>query len=85
MADHEQKDFAERALAEMKAKHITASGKPSRVWIDYARWALAFDWLLEYPGFDRAPARPHRPRIDGRRSVDAIHSRVSGCRTAFLP
>src|SRR5205809_4799393 len=49
-----QKDFAEHALAEMKTKHITASGKPSRVWIDYARWALAFDWLLEYPGFDRA-------------------------------
>jgi hypothetical protein len=49
-----QKDFAERALAEMKSKHITATGKPSRVWIDYARWALAFDWLLEYPGFDRA-------------------------------
>jgi hypothetical protein len=49
-----QKDFAERALAEMKDKHITPSGKPSRVWIDYAKWALAFDWLLEYPGFDRA-------------------------------
>jgi hypothetical protein len=49
-----QKDFAERALAEMKGKHITPSGKPSRAWIDYARWALAFDWLLEYPGFDQA-------------------------------
>jgi len=48
-----QKDFAERALADMKAKHITATGKPSRAWIDYARWALAFDWLSEYPGFDR--------------------------------
>src|ERR1041385_2366312 len=48
-----QKDFAERALAEMKDKHITATGKPSRVWIDYARWALAFDWLVEYPGFDQ--------------------------------
>jgi hypothetical protein len=47
-----QKDFAERALAEMKNKHITPSGKPSRVWIDYAKWGLAFDWLLEYPGFD---------------------------------
>ncbi len=46
-----QKDFAERALAEMKDKHITPSGKPSRVWIDYAKWALAFDWLLDYPGF----------------------------------
>jgi len=42
-----QKDFAERALADMKAKHITATGKPSRAWIDYARWALAFDWLSE--------------------------------------
>jgi len=49
-----QKDFAERALAEMKGKHITPSGKPSRVWIDYAKWSLTFDWLLGYPGFDRA-------------------------------
>jgi heparin/heparan-sulfate lyase len=49
-----QNDFAERTLAEMKGKHITPSGKPSRVWIDYAKWALAFDWLLDYPGFDQA-------------------------------
>jgi hypothetical protein len=49
-----QKDFAERALAEMKAKHVTATGKPSRAWIDYARWSLAFDWLAEYPGFERS-------------------------------
>ncbi|MBS1851581.1 MAG: heparinase II/III family protein [Acidobacteria bacterium] len=54
-----QKDFAERALAEMKGKHITPSGKPSRFWIDYVRWALAFDWLVEYPGF----ARTEKDRI----------------------
>ena len=48
-----QKEFADRALAEMKDKHITPSGKPSRVWIDYAKWALTFDWLSDYPGFDR--------------------------------
>ncbi len=54
-----QKDFAERALAEMKARHITATGKPSRAWIDYTKWALAFDWLLEYPGFEQA----HKLRI----------------------
>lgn len=47
-----QKDFAEHALAEMSAKHITATGKPSRAWIDYTKWALAFDWLNEYPGFE---------------------------------
>src|SRR5205085_4871918 len=45
--------FAERALAEMKEKHIAAQGKPSRSWADYARWALAFDWLFNYRGFDR--------------------------------
>lgn len=61
-----KKDFAERALAEMKDKHITPSGKPSRVWIDYARWALAFDWLLEYPGFDQASKdRLARELMDG--------------------
>jgi Heparinase II/III-like protein len=45
--------FAERAVAEMRTKHISAKGKPSRSWVDYARWSLAFDWLLPYPGFDR--------------------------------
>src|ERR1700756_5055215 len=48
-----QEDFAERALAEMKSKHIAAGGKPSRSWVDYVRWALAFDWLFTYRGFDR--------------------------------
>lgn len=49
-----QKDFAERALAEMKSKHVTATGKPSRAWIDYTRWSLAFDWMSGYPGFNGA-------------------------------
>jgi hypothetical protein len=46
--------FAERALAEMRTKHVAAKGKPSRSWVDYTRWSLAFDWLLPYRGFDRA-------------------------------
>ena len=45
-------EFAERALAEMRAKHLGAGGKPSRSWIDYARWSMAFDWLYGYRGFD---------------------------------
>jgi hypothetical protein len=49
-----QDSFAERAVAEMRSKHLGASGKPSRAWVDFARWSLAFDWLLGYPGFDRA-------------------------------
>lgn len=48
------KTFAERAVAAMRAKHVTAGGKASRSWVDYARWSLAFDWLLTFPGFDRA-------------------------------
>jgi hypothetical protein len=46
--------FAERALAEMRSKHLAAKGKPSRSWVDYARWSLAFDWLLPFRGFDRS-------------------------------
>jgi hypothetical protein len=46
--------FAERAISEMRKKHVTAAGKPSRSWVDYARWALAFDWLFDFRGFDRA-------------------------------
>ena len=45
---------AERALVEMRTKHLAAKGKPSRSWVDYARWSLAFDWLLPFRGFDRA-------------------------------
>ena len=41
-----QDSFAERALAEMRSKHIASGGKASRAWVDYARRSLAFDWLL---------------------------------------
>ena len=46
-------EFAERAVAEMRAKHVASGGRASRSWVDYARWSLAFDWLFDYPGFDR--------------------------------
>jgi len=48
------KTFAERAVAVMRTKRVTAGGKASRSWVDYARWSLAFDWLLTFPGFERA-------------------------------
>ena len=47
-------EFAERAIAEMKVQHLSSAGKPSRSWVDYARWALAFDWLFTFRGFERA-------------------------------
>jgi hypothetical protein len=47
-------EYADRALAEMRSKHLGAGGKPSRSWVDYARWSLAFDWLFAYRGFDSA-------------------------------
>ncbi len=49
-----QDEFAQRALAEMQAKHVTSGGKPSRAWADYVRWSLAFDWMLPHRGFDRS-------------------------------
>jgi Heparinase II/III-like protein len=49
-----QEDFAERAVSEMRTRNIATGGKPSRLWVDYVRWALAFDWLFAYRGFDRA-------------------------------
>jgi len=48
-----QDSFAERALVEMRTRHIASGRKPSRSWLDYTRWALAFDWLVGYRGFDR--------------------------------
>jgi len=49
-----QKSFAEKALAAMRASHLVPGVKPSRSWVDYARWSLAFDWLFGYPGFEPA-------------------------------
>jgi hypothetical protein len=49
-----QDAFAERAVAEVRKKHLAANGRPSRSWVDYARWSLTFDWLFDYRGFDRA-------------------------------
>jgi hypothetical protein len=49
-----QESFAEKALAAMRAGHIAQGVKPSRSWVDYARWSLAFDWLSGYPGFELA-------------------------------
>ncbi len=46
-------EFAERAVAEIRGKHLAFGAKASRSWVDYARWSLAFDWLFDYPGFDR--------------------------------
>jgi Heparinase II/III-like protein len=48
-----QDSFAESALAQMRKAHLNAGEKPSRTWADYARWALAFDWLFDYRGFDK--------------------------------
>lgn len=49
-----QNAFAEKALAEMRTGHVTKGVKPSRSWLDYARWSLVFDWLSGYAGFDSA-------------------------------
>ncbi len=49
-----QGSFADRALAEIRSKRLPAGGKASRTWVDYARWSLVFDWLFDYPAFDRA-------------------------------
>jgi len=46
--------FAEKALSAMATVHLPGKVKPSRSWVDYARWSLAFDWLFDYPGFGGA-------------------------------
>src|SRR5215469_3602152 len=65
-----QENFAEKAVAAMRAGHITKGVKPSRSWVDYARWSLAFDWLSGYPGFE--PALRNRIAL------------VSGCSSCAL-
>jgi hypothetical protein len=47
-------EFAERAIAELRKKHLAANGKASKSWVDYARFAITFDWLSDFRGFDKA-------------------------------
>jgi hypothetical protein len=61
-----QETFAEQAVAQMRAGHIGKGTKPSRSWVDYARWSLAFDWLSGFRGFDSAlQARVAGQLMDG--------------------
>ena len=65
-----QNAFADRAVAEMRTKRLPAEGKASRTWLDYARWSLAFDWLFDYPGFDRVLRdRIARELVDGASAI----------------
>jgi len=45
--------FADKALKAMRTNRLAKGVRPSRSWIDYARWSLAFDWLFDYPGFEQ--------------------------------
>ncbi len=66
--------FAEKALAAMRANHITNGAKPSRSWVDYARWCLMFDWLFDYPGFD--------PRLKERLANELVEGAAAMLATA---
>ncbi len=76
--------FAEKSLAAMRANHLANGAKPSRSWVDYARWSLAFDWLFEYPGFESCAQGPNCERIDGRCGGDVGHRRFQRPRNVFL-
>lgn len=45
--------FADKALKAMRTNRLSKGVRPSRSWIDYARWSLAFDWLFDYPEFEQ--------------------------------
>ena len=47
------KTFAEKALNAMRTNQLAKGVRPSRSWVDYARWSLAFDWLFDYPEFEQ--------------------------------
>jgi len=44
--------FAKRAVQKMRETH-TPEQVGSRTYPEYVKWSLAFDWLYNYPGFDR--------------------------------
>jgi len=47
------RSFADKALKAMRTNRLSKGVRPSRSWIDYARWSLAFDWLFDYPEFEQ--------------------------------
>src|SRR5262245_44310115 len=44
--------FAKRAVQKIRETH-TPEQVGSRTYPEYVKWSLAFDWLYNYPGFDR--------------------------------
>ena len=56
---------ARRALEELRRAHPPTKGGSS-LYLEYLRFALAFDWLYRYPGFDDAlKERVARELVDG--------------------
>lgn len=45
-------EFAERAIAAMRALPTVPAGSASRSWMQVVGLSLAFDWLYEHPAFD---------------------------------
>jgi hypothetical protein len=45
-------EFAERAIAAMRALPSAPKGSAPRLWMQVASLSLAFDWLYEHPAFD---------------------------------
>lgn len=44
--------FAELALSQLKKSALPSAAQAGRTWIDFISWALTFDWLRGFPGFD---------------------------------
>ncbi len=66
-----KEEFAQKALTEMRSTALPSAG--SRAWLTYANWALAFDWLYEYPGFDET-SKDHvaKQLLDGATAMASI-------------
>ena len=47
------REFADRAVGQMRQTQLANRGRSGN-YLEYARWALAFDWLYDAPGFDPA-------------------------------
>jgi hypothetical protein len=45
-------EFAERAIAAIRAVPGLPKGSPSHSWMQFVSLSLAFDWLYEHPAFD---------------------------------
>jgi hypothetical protein len=75
--------FARRAVEEMRGAHLPTRGGSS-LYLEYLKWALCFDWLYGWPGFDAAlKDRVATELVDGAGRMLALQSLADPAQASY--